>query len=95
MMGWIARFVPSLFSVLPAFLNPWVWGTLLVVLLGGFAAGWTVQGWRWDASLTKQAEQNLKIVQDHFAKQRTNNATVAARLNAAWGPGVDCRGVLT
>lgn len=79
-MGALARFLPSLGPAAGAFLNPWVLLVAVAIAAAGFTAGWKVEAWRWDASLTATAEANLKSLQSFFGRQRTNNQATARQI---------------
>lgn len=80
MKALVDRFLPSLIPGLGAFLNPWVWGALVVALLTGFSGGWKVESWRWEASDAAVLESNLKILAAFWQRQRTNNEATARQL---------------
>lgn len=59
-----------------SFLAPWLRFWPLALALAAFAAGWTVQGWRWEA---KQADA-LKAADDARLKQEQSAAEHSAKL---------------
>lgn len=82
-MGLIARFLPSLIPGLQALVNPWVLLALVAMAAGCFTAGWKVESWRWDASLTAIAEAHAEALKAYAASQREITAGVARNLTAA------------
>lgn len=76
LLGLVPNLAGAFGPAVSAVLNPWVLLALLAGAAACFGGGVVVEGWRWDASLTTEANERANAL----VKQAAENAALAARL---------------